>query len=134
MKTTLSLLPALCAALAIGGASSMQAHAQTPSGAKAPAFYISEFVLRDPDGIKPYSAAVESTFMPFGGRYVARGGQVVSLEGEPGKRVVMIAFPSMEQALGWYNSPAYAELRPLRHKSATSRVVIVEGTGGLPPT
>ena len=58
--------------------------AQGPaSQAKPPAYYISEFELIDAEGIRPYSAAVESTFAPFGGRYAARGGKVVSLEGEP---------------------------------------------------
>jgi uncharacterized protein (DUF1330 family) len=40
----------------------------------------------------------------------------------------MIAFDSMEQAQAWYDSPAYRAIRPIRHKSATSRVYIVERT------
>ena len=105
----------------------MHAQAQPTSGARAPAYYISEFELTDPEGIRPYSAAVESTFTPFGGRYVVRGGKVVSLEGAPAKRVIMIAFPSMEQAQAWYDSPAYRSILPIRHKSATSRVFIMDG-------
>jgi uncharacterized protein (DUF1330 family) len=102
------------------------AHAQT-SSSKAPAFYISEFELTNPEGIRPYSAAVESTFTPFGGRYVVRGGKVASLEGGVTKRIVMIAFPSVEQAQGWYDSPAYRAIRPIRHQSATTKAFIVEG-------
>jgi uncharacterized protein (DUF1330 family)/quinol monooxygenase YgiN len=95
--------------------------------AAAPAFYLSEFELTDADGIRPYSAAVESTFTPFGGKYVVRGGQRVSLEGAPAQRVVMIEFPGLAQARAWYDSAAYRALRPIRHRSATSRVFIVEG-------
>jgi uncharacterized protein (DUF1330 family) len=102
------------------------AHAQA-SSTKPPAFYISEFEVTDPEGIRPYSAAVESTFTPFGGRYVVRGGQAKALEGEAAKRIVMIAFPSLEQAHAWYDSPAYRAIRPIRHQSAKSRVFIVEG-------
>ncbi|HSI47068.1 MAG TPA: antibiotic biosynthesis monooxygenase [Ideonella sp.] len=95
--------------------------------ATAPAFYLSEFELTDAEGIKPYSAAVESTFAPFGGRYAVRGGQRSSLEGAPAQRIVMIVFPSLAQAQAWYDSPAYRALRPIRQRSATSRVFIVEG-------
>ena len=104
----------------------LRAHAQT-SSTKPPAFYVSEFEVTDPEGIRPYSAAVESTFTPFGGRYVVRGGQAKALEGEATKRIVMIAFPSFEQAQAWYDSPAYRAIRPIRHQSAKSRVFIVEG-------
>jgi len=127
MKTKRYLLLAVFCAIAAGGLPLTAGHAQAPAAAKPVAFYISEFEVTNPDGIKPYSAAVDSTFAPFGGRYVVRGGKVASLEGEPTKRIVIIAFPSMEQALAWYNSPEYRELRPIRHNSATSRVFIVEG-------
>lgn len=114
-------------ALAMCGLSSAaHAQAQAPATGK-PAYYMSEFELTDPEGIRPYSAAVESTFIPFGGRYVVRGGNVTSLEGEPTKRVIVIAFPSMQQAQAWYDSPRYREIMPIRHKSARSRVFIMEG-------
>jgi len=101
------------------------AHAQS-LGAKPPAFYISEFEVTDPEGIRPYGEAVESTFAPFGGRFIARGGSVRSLEGDPTKRIVMIAFPSVEQAQAWYDSPAYRAIWPVRHRSAKSKVFIVD--------
>ena len=112
---------ALAALLPLGAA-----YAQASSN-KPPAFYISEFEVTDPEGIRPYSEAVESTFAPFGGHYVVRGGPVKSLEGEATKRIVMVAFPSVERAQAWYDSPAYRAIRPIRHQSAKSRVFIVEG-------
>ncbi|MNL28850.1 hypothetical protein D3C87_1505140 [compost metagenome] len=117
---------AVFAALVLGGFLPDAVHAQ-PSVAKAPAYYVSEFEVTDPEGIKPYSAQVESTFKPFGGYYFVRGGEISSLEGEAGKRIVMIAFPNLEQAKAWYDSPEYRQIRPIRHKSAKSRVYIVEG-------
>ena len=121
------VLATLTTALSGFSAPAVHAQAQTAAGAKAPAYYISEFELTDAAGIRPYSAAVESTFMPFGGRYVVRGGKVASLEGTPAQRVIMIAFPSMDQAQAWYDSPAYRSILPIRQKSATSRVFIMEG-------
>jgi uncharacterized protein (DUF1330 family) len=40
---------------------------------------------------------------------------------------VVIAFDSMEKARGWYGSPAYAAIRPIRQRAANSRLFIVEG-------
>jgi uncharacterized protein (DUF1330 family) len=40
----------------------------------------------------------------------------------------VIKFDSMEKAKAWYDSPAYQEIRPIRHRAAKSRVFIVEGT------
>jgi uncharacterized protein (DUF1330 family) len=129
MKTNKPALVAVLASVAISALGTTAPRAQTPSAAQRPAFYISEFELTDPEGIKPYSARVDATFAPFGGRYVVRGGQIAPLEGEaPKGRIVMIAFPSMERAQAWYNSPAYREIMPIRHKTTKSRVFIVEGT------
>jgi hypothetical protein len=49
--------------------------------AAASAYYIADFELADAEAIKPYSAKVESTFKPFGGRFIVRGGDPVPLEG-----------------------------------------------------
>jgi len=108
------------------------AHAQPAPAATGPAIYVSEFEVTDPEGMKPYSANVESSFASYGGRYIVRGGSVVSQEGTPSKRIVMIEFPSMAQALAWYDSPAYAQLKPIRHRYATSRVYTVQGTPRQP--
>lgn len=78
--------------------------AQPAAASHIGAYYISEFELKDPAGIRPYSEAVESTFRPFGGRYVVRGGRVSALEGAPTKRLIMIGFPSVERAQAWYSS------------------------------
>jgi uncharacterized protein (DUF1330 family) len=127
MKAKTVAILAAVASLAIGAFGVPAIHAQTPTQPMRPAFYVAEFEVTDAEGIKPYSQQVEATFKPFSGRYVARNGKTVSLEGEAPKRIVMIAFDSTEQAQAWYDSPAYRAIRHIRHKSATSRVYIVEG-------
>jgi uncharacterized protein (DUF1330 family) len=127
MKRT--LLGTMLVAAATSAFVTPAVYAQSPAtAAKPPAYYISEFEVTDPEGIRPYSAAVDATFAPFGGRYAVRAAKTISLEGEPNKRVIVIAFPSLEQAQAWYNSPRYREIMPIRHKSAKSRVYIMEGT------
>jgi uncharacterized protein (DUF1330 family) len=96
--------------------------------AAASAYYIADFELTDAEAIKPYSAKVESTFKPFGGRFIVRGGDPVPLEGRsPKGRLVVIEFDSIEKAQAWYNSAAYAELRPIRQKAGHSNIYIVQG-------
>lgn len=114
---------------AIGLALSTVLHAQEIPPGTPRAFYISEFVVTDREGMKPYSAQVESTFLPFGGRYIVRGGEIRGLEGDgPKGGMVIIEFQSKEKAQAWYDSAAYRLLMPIRHQSATSRTYIVEGT------
>src|SRR4051794_39285606 len=111
-----------------GGAATTVVQAQTSGASPAPAYYVAEFELKDPEGIKPYSANVAATFEPFGGHFIARGGRIAALEGAaPGSRTVIIKFPSMEQAQAWYNSPAYEQLRPFRQRSGVSRTYIING-------
>jgi hypothetical protein len=83
MKTKTVAMLAAVASLAIGAFGAAAIHAQTPTQPKPPAFYVSEFKVTDAEGIRPYSQQVEATFMPFSGRYVARGGKTVSLKARP---------------------------------------------------
>jgi uncharacterized protein (DUF1330 family) len=39
----------------------------------------------------------------------------------------LIAFDSLEKARGWYFSPAYDAVKPIRQNSTKSRILIVEG-------
>jgi alkylhydroperoxidase/carboxymuconolactone decarboxylase family protein YurZ/uncharacterized protein (DUF1330 family) len=78
MKTK-SLLTTLCATLVIGAFAAKGFQVQAPSATKRPAFYIAEFEVTDREALKPYSARVESTFKPFGGRFVVRGGTIAPL-------------------------------------------------------
>jgi len=108
--------------------SSWAAKADDAVSATAPAYYIADFEVADREAIKPYSANVEASFKPFGGRFIVRGADPVSLEGlQPKGRLVIIQFDSLEKAQAWYNSPAYSELRPIRHKAGTSNVYILQG-------
>ena len=96
--------------------------------AAPPAYYVAEFEVTDPEGMKPYSAQVESTFKPYGGHFIVRGGKTISLEGEaPKRRRVVIEFASVENAQAWYNSVEYTELRKIRQRSAKTNVYLIEG-------
>ncbi|NWD74461.1 DUF1330 domain-containing protein [Pseudomonas gingeri] len=103
-------------------------YAGEKSSAVAPAYYVAEFEVTDPEGMKPYSANVESTFTPYGGHFIVRGGQTISLEGAaPKRKRVVIEFDSIEKAKAWYNSPEYTALRKIRQRSANTDVYLIVG-------
>jgi uncharacterized protein (DUF1330 family) len=54
-------------------------------------------------------------------------GAVHALEGQAPDGVVMLQFPTVEDAKAWYNSPAYQAALPLRLNAAEYRTIIVEG-------
>ena len=56
-----------------------------------------------------------------------RNGKFETLEGPAPKGVVMLEFPTMEDAKAWYNSPEYREALKHRFLGANCRVVLVEG-------
>jgi len=41
--------------------------------------------------------------------------------------LVILQFESMEQAKSWLNSTEYGEARSLRHETAISNMVVIEG-------
>lgn len=93
------------------------------------AFVIAEIDISDPGAYEEYRQNVPATIARYGGRYVARGGRIEPLEGgwSP-KRIALLEFPSVEQALEWYRSPEYAPLIKLRQKASRGRLVLVEGS------
>jgi uncharacterized protein (DUF1330 family) len=91
-------------------------------------YVISEITVTDPDAYKQYAANVPPIVAKFGGKFLARGGQVVAVEGEPpGGRIVVIEFDSLAAARSFEDSPDYQAITPMRHKASRSRVFLVEG-------
>jgi uncharacterized protein (DUF1330 family) len=64
----------------------------------------------------------------YGGKFLARSGEVNALEGDwQPRRMVILEFPDQAQAQAWLNSPEYAPARRLRQLSANSRMVVIDG-------
>jgi uncharacterized protein (DUF1330 family) len=92
------------------------------------AYVIAQYDIRDREGIERYREMVPPTIEQYGGRYLVRGGRHEALEGEYNpQRVVVLEFPSYEQAKAWWASEEYAEAKALRQRTTNTRLVIVEG-------
>ena len=109
-------------ALGIAGTAALGAYQATPA-----AYVVAEEDVTDPQTFQQYAAQVPATLTPFGGHYLVRNGRSVSLEGEPPRRFVIVAFKSLDKARAWYDSPAYSAIRPIRQRASKTRGFIVEG-------
>jgi uncharacterized protein (DUF1330 family) len=108
--------------------------AQLTSSSTPKGYAIAEIAVNDPVAYRDYVAAVTPIIAKHGGVYLVRGGDVVAKEGAPPKgRIVVIEFPSFAAAQSFYDSAEYQAIIGLRFKSATSRVLQVEGIAGVAP-
>jgi uncharacterized protein (DUF1330 family) len=82
----------------------------------------------DQDKLVEYRERNTDAVANHGGRFVARGGRLEILEGDYSPiRVVIIEFPDLEKARGWYESDEYAPLRELRRSASDTDIFVVEG-------
>lgn len=93
-----------------------------------PAYVIVDIEITDPAQYEHYKTLAPATVAAFGGRYVARGGATLSLEGGwQSGRLVILEFDSLDRAQAWHDSPAYRAARTLRQSATHSRMIAVEG-------
>ena len=124
MKTRSKLLVATLTGAVLGATGATVIHGQS----SAPAYIVVDIQVTDPETMKQYSPRAAALVESLGGRSIVRGGKVEVLEGEPpAGRVAIVQFPSMERAQQFWNSPAYREIVPIRHKAAKTRSFLVEG-------
>ena len=92
------------------------------------AYVITEIDITDPAGYEEYRKLGPPTVAAYGGKFVSRGGKVETLEGNwlP-KRVVVLEFESMERAKQWWSSQEYSAAKQVRHKTAITNMIVVEG-------
>lgn len=93
-----------------------------------PAYVIVETNVSDPEQYERYKEAAPPAIAAYGGRYVARGGDLAVLEGDwDPNRIVILEFPDLETAKRWYASEEYGAARTLREGAARLNVVAVDG-------
>ena len=95
----------------------------------AKGYWIAQVDVEDTELYGQYSAQIDATLAPFGGRFLVRGGRREAVEGTARQRSIVIEFDSYEQALACWRSPAYQAIIPLRKDAAMADIVVVEGHG-----
>lgn len=93
------------------------------------AYVIVDIDVHDSVGYDEYKKLAPAAVALFGGKYIARGGHTETLEGDwSPNRLVILQFENVEQAKKWLNSDEYSQARKMRHSTAKSKMVVIEGT------
>jgi uncharacterized protein (DUF1330 family) len=125
MKTRYTVTFAMLAGFGLGAVAMQGLHAQ----AKPPIYYVAEIDITNLDAYtKEYAPVAQATIKAAGGRLLAAGQNVTSVEGAPPtKRVAIQVWDSMEKIQAWRNSADYKKAREIGDKYAKFRAFTVEG-------
>lgn len=92
------------------------------------AYILVECDVHDPARYEGYKALAPAAIARYGGRYLVRGGETVTLEGDwKPPRVVVLEFPSLDAARTFYDSPEYRAAREKRKDAASMKMIAVAG-------
>jgi uncharacterized protein (DUF1330 family) len=133
-RCKLGLVMLSCAVLGALASEALRAQARPP------AYLIGQIDVSDPKGYaEKYLPKAREIIKAHGGRLLAAAGaaasgsQVVAIDGEAPKRVVIYVYPSMDALQAWRNDPEYVQVRRVGEKYAKYRTFAVEGTAGNSP-
>lgn len=93
-----------------------------------PAYVIVEIAIDDPKDYEEYKKLTPATIAAYDGRFVVRGGQTETLEGDwQPERIVVLEFPTVERAKEWWGSDTYSKAKVIRQRSAKTKMIVVPG-------
>ncbi|HZR18010.1 MAG TPA: DUF1330 domain-containing protein [Verrucomicrobiae bacterium] len=96
-----------------------------------PAYIIARVAVTDWDQYRQYTKATPAAIARYGGKFIVRGGEIVTLEGEPeNRRLVVIEFPTLERAKEFFHSPEYTQVKALRAGAAVGQFLAIDGFSG----
>jgi uncharacterized protein (DUF1330 family) len=91
-------------------------------------YVVANVDVQNPLAYESYRSRTADIIAQYGGRFLVRGGAVEVIEGDPGiAGLVILEFPSVEDAHRFYDSPEYQAILPDRLNNANSTLVVVEG-------
>ena len=92
------------------------------------AYVIVEISIHDPGLYEEYKKLTPASIAEYGGKFIVRGGRTITVEGDwKPQRIVVAEFDSLERAQQWWQSEGYEKAKKIRHASADTRMIIVEG-------
>jgi uncharacterized protein (DUF1330 family) len=93
-----------------------------------PAYVFFDVVSIHAEQMTGYRDKALASIKAFDGKLVAATNNIECREGDwRPARIVMIEFPSMENARAWYESPEYQQVLPIRLSANKDNMVIFEG-------
>ena len=123
LRVPLALFTGVLIGLAVGGPLRAQ---------KQPAaFYVAEVAVNDTEADKRVLARFPSPAEAFGGRYLSRGGKSLTFIGEPPKRLILVAFDTLDAVRLWRDAPQTRQFEDER-KAVGSTILRAFAVEGLP--
>jgi uncharacterized protein (DUF1330 family) len=93
-----------------------------------PAYVIARVEVTDWDKYNEYLKVGPGTIAQYGGRFIARNGEMATLEGpEETRRLIILEFPSLAKAKAWYNSKEYQDAKKLRAGASKGSLIVIDG-------
>lgn len=92
------------------------------------AYLVLDFSISDLSGFLPYAEAIPAFIEKHGGRYIVRGLQPTTMEGQwTPERLVILEFPSRTNAKAFLADPEAQDLFRIRHRTTHSNLILVDG-------
>jgi uncharacterized protein (DUF1330 family) len=92
------------------------------------AYLLIRVAVTDWDRYREYMALTPAALAKYQGRFIARGGESVTLEGpEETRRLALVEFPSLELAKAFYASPEYQSAKALRDGACQAEFIALDG-------
>ena len=93
-------------------------------------YVIADIKVTDGKWIPDYAASVHEIVHKHGGKYLARSGNLITLEGKPldSSLIALIEFPSAAAVKAFANDPAYAPFADARRRGSESRLQLIDDT------
>lgn len=93
-----------------------------------PAYALVRANVTNAERFKDYASRTPALLEKYGARFLVRGGDVTTLEGDKEtRRIVVIEYESKEKALEFYHSDEYAELLAIMKEAGTREFILVDG-------
>ncbi|BCW90244.1 hypothetical protein sos41_34120 [Alphaproteobacteria bacterium SO-S41] len=92
------------------------------------AYLVLDFAVRDLPAFMEYVRKIPGHIAKHGGRYIVQGAEPTVMEGDwRPERMVILEFPSRENATAFLSDPDAQDLFAVRHRTTISKLVLVDG-------
>lgn len=93
-----------------------------------PAYIIGRVQVTDWPRYSEYMKLTPGIIAQYGGRFIARGGESMTLEGpEVTERVVILEFPTYDAAKQFFHSEEYRHAKSVREGAAVAQFFAIDG-------
>lgn len=94
----------------------------------AKGYIIARVRIDDLEQYKKYMAVSPDAIGAYGGKFLVRGGDYETVEGDPeSRRIVVVEFPTYDDAQECYNSEVYQAAKALRIHAGDAQFLVVKG-------